>query len=632
MKARPEAVWGLLAAGALIACGRQEVDLPTPGSPPGVVSPIPPTLPPAPPTLVVCTAEEPASLYWYAAGPAAAPILEAIYDGPIDSRRYAFQPVILEKLPSLADGDARVEEVLVGQGEVFFSPETFRPENLTLGATFLPSGCRDASCARAYQGGRVRMDRLVADFRLRADLRWSDGMPLAAADSVFSYELDADPATPSTKFRIDRTAVYEAVDDRTVRWTGIPGWMDSSYPEHFWAPLPRHAWSEIAPADLPGSEAAARRPLGWGSYRVEAWTPGREIVLRRNPEYFRAAEGLPEFELLIVRFLGADLDSALDQLRTGECDVLDESVTRALAPADLAEGAGKGDWSTASAPGALARLDFRLIGAGGNPATSDVRVRRAVGLCIDRDALAQEVLAGMGSATFGYLPADHPLAGDGPGSGSVDREGAASLLDEAGWLEDDGDPATPRTARGVEGVPDGTALRFPLTVSDDDLHRSLAEELQRHLAQCGIRMELVELPAEQLFAPWPDGPVLGGGFDAVLWAWQMDWEPSCEAFAGWQVPGEARPLGVNATGWSDPDFDQACAWMQLAFVEDPGYVEALQVTQDRLAADIPSIPLVWAPRAMAYRTDVCGLEADPTAAAGLWAVEAIRGECPPDGG
>ena len=73
---------------------------------------------PIPRILTICLGAEPDTLYFYGGGSMAqSHILEAIYDGPIDTRGFDYQPVILEKLPSLADGDATFEPVAVQTGE-----------------------------------------------------------------------------------------------------------------------------------------------------------------------------------------------------------------------------------------------------------------------------------------------------------------------------------------------------------------------------------------------------------------------------------------------------------------------------------------------------------------------------------
>ena len=81
------------------------------------------------------------------------------------------------------------------------------------------------------------MDRIVAEFRIRSDVNWSDGDPVTAADSVFSFEVDQHVDTPTLKTQVDRTASYEALNTNTTRWTGIPGYIDSEYFSDFWSPF-----------------------------------------------------------------------------------------------------------------------------------------------------------------------------------------------------------------------------------------------------------------------------------------------------------------------------------------------------------------------------------------------------------
>ena len=71
---------------------------------------------------------------------------------------------------------------------------------LTAGTTVLPSGCTSADCATAWDGsGPLKMDQLKLTYKLLPDLKWSDGAPLTAADSIYSYQLSGDPDTPVSR-------------------------------------------------------------------------------------------------------------------------------------------------------------------------------------------------------------------------------------------------------------------------------------------------------------------------------------------------------------------------------------------------------------------------------------------------
>ncbi|MEW6566852.1 MAG: ABC transporter substrate-binding protein [Chloroflexota bacterium] len=629
------------------ACQPAEINLPETPSLAGSPTPTPlaaTPLPPAPQTLIVCLGREPESLYLYsplrlhgAANREADVVLQAIYDGPFDSLGYRLQPVILEKTPSLADGDARLETITVREGDIYLNPESLLPQALAEGDRYLPAGCRDLSCSLLYSGGEVSMNRMVVDFRLLADLRWSDGEPLTAADSAFSFGLHAHRDTRDiNKFAVQHTASYQAVDNRMVRWTGIPGFLDPEYASNFWTPLPEHVLAGIAPADLPEAEPAARQPLGWGPYVLESWEPGVQISLRKNPLYLRASEGLPRFDVLIFRFTGGDPVSAVQQLLTGECDVLDET---ALEGADLAtlislEEAGRLRLGWTAGP-LLERIDFNLDPISPADASElffDERTRHALAGCINRQGMVDDVLGGLGQVTDSYLPRDHPLYAASLEPTAYDPNAAATALEDIGWLDEDGDPATARTALGVPGVRGGTRLEFALLTLSEPFQTAVAERVQQDLAQCGAVVQVQTLDPTQLPTPFPAGPVFGRAFQAVLWSWLVSDVPACEMFASQEIPSDGNPNGSNASGFVDAEYDVACRTLRLGVPHDEAFRRAAQQTQEILAARLPTVPLFVRPRLVAYGPGVCGLSPDASAYSVLWNLEALGPEGTCEGG
>ncbi len=233
-------------------------------------------------------------------------------------------PVILAAVPSFENGRATLEAVQAAELDVYLNPVTMQAENLRLGSPYMPQGCRGPECVKQYSGGEVVMERMTVEFELQPGWRWSDGEPLKASDSVFSYLLDSSSELNTTKYLVDRTQAYDALDEQRVRWTSIPGFLDPDFATLFWPPLPEHLLGSLNPADLAASDAAGRMPLGWGAYQLETWVEGERITLSPNPYYKRADEGLPQFDRLIFRFIGGDSRTGVQQLLTGECDVLDE--------------------------------------------------------------------------------------------------------------------------------------------------------------------------------------------------------------------------------------------------------------------------------------------------------------------
>src|SRR5664280_710766 len=175
----------LIALGGLAACGSSK---PTATAMPVTTNPVAPTMSAIlARALTVCVGQEPASLF-PVNNPSlsARAVLAAVYDGPIDTNSYGYQPVILKDLPSLANGDAQLfqKSVYVGD-EVVDATDT--PVTLEIGIKVRPAGCHSDACAVVYDGkSALQMDQMQATFHLLPGLTWSDGQPLNAQDSVYA--------------------------------------------------------------------------------------------------------------------------------------------------------------------------------------------------------------------------------------------------------------------------------------------------------------------------------------------------------------------------------------------------------------------------------------------------------------
>ena len=215
----------LIALAGLAACGSTKPTVTPLTATPESVTPTATSIPPR--SLTVCLGQEPASLFpMNNPSSSARAVLAAVYDGPIDTNSYGYQPVILKDLPSLANGDAQLfqKSVYVGD-EVVDATDT--PVTLEVGIKVRPAGCRSDSCAVVYDGkSALQMDQMQATFHLLPGLTWSDGQPLTAQDSVYAYNLAADPTTGGSNYLVERTKSYEAAGDTTVQWWGKPGYIE----------------------------------------------------------------------------------------------------------------------------------------------------------------------------------------------------------------------------------------------------------------------------------------------------------------------------------------------------------------------------------------------------------------------
>ncbi len=487
---------------ALLAACSASIPTPTPTSVPATPEPGTPTPTAIPPRLLtICLGQEPSSLFPVDnPSSAAQAILAAVYDGPIDTNSYGYQPVIMKSLPNLANGDAQVfkKSVYVGD-EVVDATNT--PVTLAVGVKIRPAGCRSDTCAVAYDGkGSIQMDQMQVTFRLLPGLTWSDGLPLTSADFVFAYNLAADPNSSGSKFLVERTQSYEAADDVTVQWWGKPGFIDTTYLTNFWMPLPQHLWSQIPINQLETTPESSRSPIGWGPYVIQEWVAGDHISLTKNPHYFRAGEGLPKFTNLTFKFV-PDPSTAVSDLIGGSCDILDPSINLDGQVNLLQSMAGQKQLQVLfSTPPVMEQLAFGIHPAvydnGYNAGhdrpdfLGDARLRQAVAMCIDRQKVVDSVLQGLSSVPASFVPADYPLYNSGATTYSFDVKAANALLEKAGWRDVDNNPSTPRQAWGVQNVPNGTLLELNYITTGAAQRVQVSTIVANSLAQCGIKVDV----------------------------------------------------------------------------------------------------------------------------------------------
>jgi peptide/nickel transport system substrate-binding protein len=593
---------------------------------------------PLPETLVVCTQDEPKSLYLYGSSSRSMwSVLEAVYDGPFDTRGFAAQPVILEKIPSLADGDAVIKPVTLQEGDTVVDAKG-NLVALKAGTEIYPSGCTSPDCAVAWDGvSPISADQLVVTFQLKDGLKWSDGQPLTANDSLFSYALASDPKTPASKYLTDRTFSYRSPDSRTIEWTGMPGFYEQRFGTFFWLPQPEHVFGTKSAEAILNDPAAARAPLGWGPYVIDEWVDGDHITLRKNENYFRAGEGLPYFDTLVFRFIGQAADGNMNALLAGECDVVDQNMQFLEMLPDLLTREAENKLKTYVGQGPeWEHLDFGIrpaayddgyqAEAGDRPDLfGDERVRRALAACIDRQSIIDQFLYGRSDLPNSYLPPSHPLYVADLQQQNYDPNLGMQLLDEAGWKDADNNPATPRTAAGISGIPDGTVLSMNYLTSEAPLRIKVSEAAAGMLAGCGIQVNVQHLNPGSLYAPGPDGPVFGRKFDLAQFSWEAGPRPNCLLYSFEQVPtAENQWTGANITGMNSPEYDAACSAAYWARPVDADYADRNRKAQEQFNQDIPAVPLYFYPKIAIARADLCGLEMDVTARSLFWNIESLN--------
>lgn len=612
------------------------------------------------PVLVICIGQEPDSLYMYNTDMlASSQVLEAIYDGgagiedgAIDNRGFSYQPVIIEKIPSLADGDAVINTITASEGDrvvdaggdliELTAPALDENGDPIYPQMIKPAGCQSADCAQPYTGGDVQLDQMAVTFKLLPDLRWSDGQQVTASDSRYSFQLNAHPDTPDSKYKIERTASYQAVDEQTIVWTGLPGYLDSTYFLNIWTPAPEHVWSKYTAFELLTAEESTRLPLGYGPYAIKEWNPGQSLILEKNPYYFRADEGLPYFESVVYRMVGENSTANLASIISGECDIVDQTSNLENKITSLLNLERDGYLKASITTGTLwehADFDIKPVSYDNGYDTrldrpdlfGDVRTRQGIAMCMDRQSVVDSVMYSESMVLDTYLPPQHPLYNNNVTKYPFDVEAGSALLEEAGWvMGKDG----VRVAQGVANVPDGTRLSFSYATTPAEQRKKTVAVLVNSMALCGIEVEPEYVPADEFYSSGPEGMLLGRDYEMAQFAWGTGVEPPCRLWSSDYITGPlgetpAWNEGVHFCGWScentvgyaDTSYDAACKAALNALPGQEEYTQNHLLAQQIFSDNLPVIPLYLRLKLAATRPDMCNFLMDPTADSEMWNIE-----------
>ena len=567
--------------------------------------------------LIICMANEPATLYPYGRvrlDTASTHILHGLYESMFTTLSYDYQARGLEKLPALADGDAAIDAVDVQSGDAVYDVNE-NVVSLTEGVRVIDSAGQEV----VFDGTPIQMNQMTVQFTMKP-LVWSDGEAVTADDSVYSFELAADPHTPVPKSDIERTASYKATGDLTLEWKGVPGYLDANYRIRIWTPYPRHYWGELSAEELVLAEETNTRPLSHGPYVLSEWIPGESATLTKNEHYYLTAEDLPRVDQIQFRFI-PNSSQLLAQLVSGQCDIGTHESIGAQDLAFLNEGEDGGQLVPHFESGTV----FEHIDFGINPEEQyalqradwfeDERVRQAFIMCTDRQRIIDELFFGRAEMIHAYVPSVHPLFPDDAALWPYDVAAANELLDSAGLLDFDED--------GVREDP-GLGGAFKVTLLSP-IGNANAEQIagifSENLAQCGVTVELSYVDGDVYFADGPDGPLFGRQFDLAAFPWLIGIEPSCGLYLSTRIPGPENGWNRsfnNQTGFSNAEFDAACESALASLPGTPEYEtshrEAIRIWTEQA----PIIPLFLRLKVAATRPGVQNLDVDPTQSSELW--------------
>jgi peptide/nickel transport system substrate-binding protein len=528
------------------------------------------------------------SLYPYpantAAARASAPVRELLFPSPVLAYAYSYTTTgVLERLPSIENGDVEVR-----RADVYLDTAG----NITTTATQVIT----------------QVEQLAVTFRWNPRLMWSDGTPVTADDSLFAYEL-ARESPPSREARdvLDQTASYEKVDAHTTRAVLQPDVTGSVYVLSYWTPLPRHLLEDMRPEEVPTS-VFAERPIGYGPYVIEERTPDA-VHLTRNPYYFGSPPAASRVMVRIDR-----LEMLRAKMLNGNLDIIMADRVPAEVLATIGDGWTDGTEIILQPNPIWEHIDFNLD----VQLLQDIRVRRAIAYGTNRQMMTDALTGGRAPVLHSWILPNQPDAApfDQLSHYAHNPDEARRLLDEAGYVDADGDGVRVQATTGVT-----LALQL-LTTDGNPMRAAIAEQFRSDMAAIGIQIEVLMASSEELFAQ--DGPLHQRQFDLVLFGWVARPEPSgIQLWSCAAVPSESNNWnGDNFAGWCFRDADRAVR--EAATALDPATRRAAYLRQQKLwTQEIPALPLFQRLSLVIATPDVRGLRSD-TLAPITWNIAAWR--------
>ncbi|HEY1655187.1 MAG TPA: peptide ABC transporter substrate-binding protein [Candidatus Tumulicola sp.] len=434
------------------------------------------------------------------------------------------------------------------------------------------------------RNGGVSPDGRTIRYRLRPNLRWSDGVALTSQDVLFTLQAILDPRNPVRSHEgydlIDRT---QAPDPRTVvlhlrrPWApAVATFFSSGLSPQF--VLPAHVLR--SQGNLARSPFGAAPTVGDGPYRFVAWRRGEGLRYAANPEYWHGKPAVARLDVRVV----PDPSTNLLLLQSNQLD------WNLVAPSQLAVLRRQPGIAFVAVPTAVvAGIAFNTR----HPPLDDVRVRRALAMAIDRDAISRKITLGVYPVTNMIQPqfswAFDPAVRE-PG---YDPRAADALFTAAGWVRG------PDGLRRKGGRPfELTYVQFPESATGV----RVATTIQAELRERGIDVGVKSVSNAQLFLPHT-GALAAGAFDLAYVPWTMGADPDDSAIL--TCAGSS-----NYMRFCDPAVD-ALERTALATTEQARRKRLYARIGRIVAGAVPILYLFNADYAYAYRTRLRGFAPNP---------------------
>ena len=393
------------------------------------------------------------------------------------------------------------------------------------------------------QNGGVSADGRTVTIKLNENAKWTDGTPITADDFVFTYQMATNPANAGVNTApFDQVESVTAPDAQTVVVTfkqAYGPWLTT-----LWRYLlPAHILKPVF--DAQGSIANAewnRAPtVGCGPFVFKSWEAAKEARFAANENYWL---GRPRLTEIITSFLGSD-DAKAAALKGGQADLATFLVNTAAYLKDLRTA---GMQTVPVNSGYIEGWSFMLDPTNGHPALQDVRVRQAIAHALDREGMRQAIMGGapeLAASLWENTPYADPNLQPYP----YDPEKAKQLLDEAGWVDSNGDGTRDK---------DGVDLILSQVVLKNDARMGIQQAAKAQLAAVGIKLDPFDVDSTTFFLAFDSaGPIATGQYDIFEYAPRTNNypDPGTLDYLCARIPSQQNPQGENWSFLCDQELD-----------------------------------------------------------------------------
>lgn len=414
---------------------------------------------------------------------------------------------------------------------------------------------------------KVSDDGKTYTFTLRDDLKWTDGTVVTSADWLYAYKAVASGKTKSPRsYAAAVIDSVEAPDATTLVIHFKSGACNNIDNATAIRPVPSAAFTTAIGEDyakMDEMDFNKNPSVSAGRFKFSEFRAGEQVSMEANLDYPDTIKGYVNPQGYIYKTV-PDANVAVQQFLAGEVNVVGQDVVPPQQFSDLRTRATNGEiqvyenldlgyeWMALNAadptnPQNGLDKDGKPIDQGHHPMFGDVRVRNALAMAIDTDAIIKGALFGEGvpvaspgtPASWAYDPSIKPPA--------YNPDAAKKMLADAGWIDQNGDGIL--EAHGAPYAKDGTPFHFVLlSDASSPVTVAVGTLIQDQLKKVGVDVDFQAINFNTAVEK-----LLGQTYDAIILGWKLSFPDDPDFKFAFAAENDQVGGGFNFVSYNNPD-------------------------------------------------------------------------------